>query len=416
MFSINFESTYGVIIIQDMNVVSVDANYARIYGYQSPEELLANIDSFLDLIPEEFHVLAYQNYLETVSGQRDPQVHTFTNVDRNGREFTVFSIDHVTEWQGRPALQVTVIDLSPAIQLQNIVRKQDQMYRDMIMQSGQGILVHRDFKPLMVNQSWVNLQGGKSIEQVLQLDSILDLVPKQNVESIYQRYQTVMSGEPSGTSNVVENIGLDGVHRFFNIYDNAVIWEGKPAMQVVLEDVTQKVMLEKQLVHQANYDEMTDLLNRRAIYEWFREHMTSDNHLVCMLLDIDDFKSINDTYGHMVGDEVICALANITKRSVESVGGVAGRWGGEEFIVFLPNATSEMSHEISEQIRQQFNQAEFKIDEQTRFNSSVSIGMSDSLACEERMTIDALVNLTDQSLYRAKANGKNCVDGDMVTL
>ncbi len=416
MFSINFESTYGVIIIQDMNVVSVDANYARIYGYQSPEELLANIDSFLDLIPEEFHVLAYQNYLETVSGQRDPQVHTFTNVDRNGREFTVFSIDHVTEWQGRPALQVTVIDLSPAIQLQNIVRKQDQMYRDMIMQSGQGILVHRDFKPLMVNQSWVNLQGGKSIEQVLQLDTILDLVPKQNVESIYQRYQTVMSGEPSGTSNVVENIGLDGVHRFFNIYDNAVIWEGKPAMQVVLEDVTQKVMLEKQLVHQANYDEMTDLLNRRAIYEWFREHMTSDNHLVCMLLDIDDFKSINDTYGHMVGDEVICALANITKRSVESVGGVAGRWGGEEFIVFLPNATSEMSHEISEQIRQQFNQAEFKIDEQTRFNSSVSIGMSDSLACEERMTIDALVNLTDQSLYRAKANGKNCVDGDMVAL
>ncbi|MCY9829135.1 sensor domain-containing diguanylate cyclase [Vibrio chagasii] len=416
MFSINFESTYGVIIIQDMNVVSVDANYARIYGYQSPEELLANIDSFLDLIPEEFHVLAYQNYLETVSGQRDPQVHTFTNMDRNGREFTVFSIDHVTEWQGRPALQVTVIDLSPAIQLQNIVRKQDQMYRDMIMQSGQGILVHRDFKPLMVNQSWVNLQGGKSIEQVLQLDSILDLVPQQNVESICQRYQAVISGEPSGTSNVVENIGLDGVHRFFNIYDNAIIWEGEPAMQVVLEDVTQKVMLERQLVHQANYDEMTDLLNRRAIYEWFREQMTSDNHLVCMLLDIDDFKSINDTYGHMVGDEVICALANITKRSVESVGGVAGRWGGEEFIVFIPNATAEMSCEISEQIRQRFNQAEFKIDEQIRFNSSVSIGVSDSRACEEGMTIDALVNLTDQSLYRAKANGKNCVDGDMVAL
>ncbi len=115
----------------------------------------------------------------------------------------------------------------------------------------------------------------------------------------------------------------------------------------------------------------------------------SDNHLVCMLLDIDDFKSINDTYGHMVGDEVICALANITKRSVESVGGVAGRWGGEEFIVFLPNATSEMSHEISEQIRQQFNQAEFKIDEQTRFNSSVSIDMVLAARNEEHMMIDA---------------------------
>ncbi len=416
MSSINFESTYGVITIQDMNVVSVDANYARIYGYQSPEELLSDIDSFLDLISEEYHVLAYQNYLETVSGQRDPQVHTYTNIDRNGREFTVFSIDHVTEWQGRPALQLTVIDLSPAIQLQNAVREQDKMYHDMIMQSGQGILVHRDFKPLMVNQSWVKLQGGSSIEQVLALDSILDLVPQQNSDGIYKHYQAIVSGELSGTSTVVENIGFDGVHRFFNIYDNAITWKGQRAVQVVLEDVTQKVMLEKQLVHQANYDEMTDLLNRRAIYEWLREHMFSKNYLVCMLLDIDDFKSINDTYGHMVGDEVICALASITKRNAEKVGGVAGRWGGEEFIIFIPNTPLETALEVSEEIRQQFNQVEFKVGEQIRFNSSVSIGISDSRACEDGVTIDALVNLTDQSLYRAKANGKNCVDGDVVAL
>ncbi|WP_132763351.1 sensor domain-containing diguanylate cyclase [Vibrio crassostreae] len=416
MSSINFESTYGVITIQDMNVVSVDANYARIYGYQSPEELLSNIDSFLDLISEEFHVAAYKNYLETVDGQRDPQVHTYINVDRNGREFTVFSIDHVTEWQGRPALQVTVIDLSPAIQLQNVVREQDQMFHDMIMQSGQGILVHRDFKPLMVNQSWVKLQGGESIEQVLKLDSILDLVPQQNTEGISKHYHAIVSGELSGTSTVVENIGFDGVHRFFNIYDNAIIWKGQPAVQVVLEDVTQKVMLEKQLVHQANYDEMTDLLNRRAIYEWLREHIISENYLVCMLLDIDDFKSINDTYGHMVGDEVICALANIAKRNADKVGGVAGRWGGEEFIIFIPNASLELAYEVSEEIRQQFHHVELKIDEQVRFNSSVSIGISDSRACEDGVTIDALVNLTDQSLYRAKANGKNCVDGDVVAL
>ncbi|PMP40089.1 sensor domain-containing diguanylate cyclase [Vibrio splendidus] len=396
-----------------MNVVSVDANYARIYGYQSPEELLTNIDSFLDLISEEYHVLAYQNYLETISGQRDPQVHTYVNVDRNDREFTVFSIDHVTEWQGRPALQVTVIDLSPAIQLQNAVREQDKMYHDMIMQSGQGILVHREFKPLMVNQSWVKMQGGSSIEEVLKLDSILTLVPKQNTDGISKHYQAIVSGELSGTSTVVENIGFDGIHRFFNIYDNAITWQGQPAVQVVLEDVTQKVMLEKQLVHQANYDEMTDLLNRRAIYEWLREHIASDTHVVSMLLDIDDFKSINDTYGHMVGDEVICALANITKRNVESVGGVAGRWGGEEFILFIPNASPNVSREVSDQIRQQFNQVEFKVGEQIRFNVSVSIGVSDSRSCEGKVSIDALVNLTDQSLYRAKANGKNCVCGEV---
>ncbi|MFA0210360.1 diguanylate cyclase [Vibrio artabrorum] len=409
MPSIDFESTYGVIIIQDMNIVSVDANYARIYGYQSPEDLLTNSNSFLDLISEDYHVAACQNYRDTMSGQREPRGHTYTNVDRNGREFTVFTIDHLTEWQGRPALQVTVIDLSPAIELQNLVRKQDQMYYDMIMQSAQGIIVHRDFKPLMANPSWVKLQGGKSIEQALQLDSILDLIPQNNTNDIRKHYQAIVSGELSGTSTVVENIGFDGIHRFFNIYDNAITWEGEVAIQVVLEDVTQKVLLEKQLVHQANYDEMTNLFNRRAIYEWFRAHLVSDEHLACMLLDIDDFKLINDTYGHMVGDEVINVLADITKRNVEQVGGVAGRWGGEEFIVFIPNASPKVSHQVSDQICHQFNQTEFKIGEQTRFNVSVSIGVSDSRSCEGAVSIDALVNLTDQSLYQAKACGKNCV-------
>ncbi len=84
-------------------------------------------------------MFSFWNYLETVSGQRDPQVHTFTNVDRNGREFTVFLL--IMSQSGRKTVQVTVIEgLSPAIQLQGIVTKQDQMYRDMIMQSGQGIL------------------------------------------------------------------------------------------------------------------------------------------------------------------------------------------------------------------------------------------------------------------------------------
>ncbi|WP_372131326.1 diguanylate cyclase domain-containing protein [Vibrio sp. 10N.222.46.A1] len=401
MSSINFESTYGVITIQDMNVVSVDANYARIYGYQSPEELLSDIDSFLDLISEEYHVLAYQNYLETVSGQRDPQVHTYTNVDRNGREFTVISIDHVTEWQGRPALQVTVIDLSPAIQLQNAVREQDKMYHDMIMQSGQGILVHRDFKPLMVNQSWVKLQGGSSIDQVLALDSILDLVPQQNSDGIYKHYQAIVSGELSGTSTVVENIGFDGVHRFFNIYDNAITWKGQRAVQVVLEDVTQKVMLEKQLVHQANYDEMTDLLNRRAIYEWLREHMFSKNYLVCMLLDIDDFKSINDTYGHMVGDEVICALASITKRNAEKVGGVAGRWGGEEFIVFCPETEAGEAQRKAEKIRLLVSQHLWIHGD----SLTCSIGIAEMK--QERVT--ETIARADEALYQAKHSGRNQV-------
>lgn len=405
------ETNYGVIIIQDMNVVSVDANYARIYGYSSSEQLLLNITNFLDLIPEAFRDRACKNYLEVVSGQRAAQVNTFTNVDRNGEEFEVLSIDYVTEWQGKPALQVSIIDLRDVIQLPNIVQKQDQMYIDMIINSEQAIMVHRDFRPLIVNQSWVNLQGGKSIEQVLQLDNISDLLPKQNKKNLDKHYQTLTSRKLPCKSHAVENIGLDGVHRFFNIYEMLVFWQGEPAIQVGLEEVTKQVMLEKELFHQANYDGMTDLFNRRAISQSLREHMSSENHFVCMLLDIDDFKSINDSYGHMMGDQVICVLANIIKSNVENVAGLAGRWGGEEFIVIIPNASSATSHEVSEKILQEFNRVEFRHDDNTRFHASLSIGMSNTRACEEDLTIDTLLHLTDQFLYQAKSNGKNCIVG-----
>lgn len=415
MAVITFQSTYGVIIIQDMTIVSVDDNYARIFGYSDSEDLLAHTNDFLELITEDFHELARSNYLETVSGVRAPQGHTYTNIDRNGKEITVFSIDHLIEWQGKPALQVTIIDLTSTIEIERRSREQNRMYRDMIMTSAQGILVHRNFKPLMVNESWVRMQGADSIQQVLSMDTILPLLPKAKFEKVMQHYQDIVSGNKSGTSTVVENIGLDGVSRFFNIYDNAIDWKGERAVQVVLEDVTEKVALEKQLLHQAKHDEMTDLYNRRAIYEWLDEQLLNQTHLTCMLMDIDDFKVVNDNYGHSVGDLVIKRLANVARERVEAFGGVVGRWGGEEFIAFVPEISCSEIQQIANQICREFNEIEFIDHNHRPFCSSVSIGISDSYACGDNLTVDTLVGLTDKSLYTVKANGKNGVYIDKKT-
>ncbi|QBF81344.1 sensor domain-containing diguanylate cyclase [Shewanella maritima] len=406
----NIDSTYGVVIIQDLNVVNVDENYAKIYGYDSAAELLESIESFLDLIPKTYHQAAVQNYHDTIAGTIVPRGHTFKNVDRHGREFTVFSVDHVIKWQGRDALQVTVIDLSIVVEAQNKLREQEQAYRQLIMNSGQGIMVHRQFKPLMLNQAWVNAMHAESIEQVMALDSILEVIPPEDRLLMADKYDEILQGKLIGKSKVVENICFDGKRRFFNVYDNVIEWQGESAVQVVIEDCTDKVEYEKALAYKATHDGLTDLYNRSAINEWLSKLFYRQRKLFCLLIDIDDFKLINDRYGHQTGDVVIQSIAKILKKQLKllSSQGAVGRWGGEEFIVFLTDIDETHAREFALSITQAFARSQFE-HRLGEFNATTSIGVSVIDTELNQTRIDELVNTTDKYLYLAKARGKNRV-------
>jgi len=405
----NIDSTYGIVIIQDLDVVYADDNYANLYGYKNTAQLLADIDSFFELIPEEFHQTAKQNYFDTIAGKMTPRGKTFTNVDRYGKKFTVFSVDHVIEWQGRKALQVTIIDISMMIEANNKIREKDRMFKRLIMNSGQGIIIHRNFKPLMVNQAWVNVMRAESVEQAMAVDSILQFIPPSHHQQVKSRYQRLVNGSLDNKSSVVENICFDGKRRFFNLYDNPIEWDGEVAMQVVLEDFTDKVALENAIAYKAAYDQLTDLFNRSSVYEWINEHIKEDDDIVCLLMDIDDFKKVNDTFGHQIGDQVIQSLAHVIKKAMIEFSGVAGRWGGEEFIVFLKNTEHQTTMALAETIRVQFNRTRYEQFAVGNLNTSVSIGISPHDRKNNIENIDELIKLADKHLYFAKAKGKNCV-------
>ncbi len=411
MPELSIDSSYGVIIIQDLKAVSVDEKYAKLYGYESPQDLLNSIDSFLELIPEKYHDKAIDNYREIIAGRMVPHGHTFTNIDRHGREFTVFSVDHLISWENKPALQVTVIDLSVVVEANKRLRQHDLMFKQMIMQSGQGVMVHRDFTPLMINDAWVRLMRAKSKEQVMEMESILEIIPEKNQETVKQHYRDIISKKIVGRSVTTENICFDGSRRFFNIYDNVIEWDGEPAVQVILEDVTDKVLLEQKLAYRASYDQLTDIFNRSAIYDWLKSQLEINGTIACILLDVDDFKKINDTHGHFTGDEVLRELAAIVKRIVHKFDGVAGRWGGEEFIALIPYISLDEASDVAEEIRIAFNDYSFLVRKQ-RFNSSVSLGVSFCNQCIDLKSVENLIKEADQRLYIAKGNGKNqvCID------
>jgi diguanylate cyclase (GGDEF)-like protein len=121
-----------------------------------------------------------------------------------------------------------------------------------------------------------------------------------------------------------------------------------------------------------------------------------------MMLDIDHFKRVNDTHGHDVGDQALVTIAEVLKNGIRSMD-ILARWGGEEFLVLLPETDLAGATLIAERIRQQVSQIKLpKIPE----GLTISIGL-----CEAKpdMALKTATSLADQALYQAKENGRNRV-------
>lgn len=418
MPSQNFDSAQGYITLQNHRVVDVDNDVAQIFGFSTREALLENVSFAYALVPEHYQGTVKKRYLEAMKGQIQ-KGKVYTDIKTNGRTLSLFSLAHLTSFNNKPALQVHLIDITLVVEAERKRHENDRMYRRLLNTSKQGILIHRNFKPLMVNQTWVDQQGAESVEQVLAMDSIISIVPQAQRMTAITRCHNILNGKPPSFSSIVENCCFDGTNKHFTIYDNVIHWEGEDAIQVVLEDVTDKVALEKELIHRAMHDDLTQVFNRRAIYDWLKRPSNMHVDMSCLLIDIDNFKQINDRYGHSIGDNVIKNLADTIKIHVEALNGVVGRWGGEEFIVFIPKASDllisksntkeSQSKKLGEQICQDFNQHVFLGLGRRQFTSSASIGITERCILGSTDSIDTLIRLTDNALYRAKANGKNCV-------
>jgi diguanylate cyclase (GGDEF)-like protein len=171
----------------------------------------------------------------------------------------------------------------------------------------------------------------------------------------------------------------------------------------------------KALDEQANTDTLTRLKNRRWFYTQAEQNLAdcrrSGKDMSVLLLDIDYFKKVNDTYGHHAGDEVLSKIAALLANMVRHVDTVA-RFGGEEFAALLPETNRLGAAVMAERIRAAIEKEEIRIDG-WRIPITVSIGIA-TLDAEMVESIDHLLNIADRRLYLAKHSGRNriCVSDD----
>lgn len=153
-------------------------------------------------------------------------------------------------------------------------------------------------------------------------------------------------------------------------------------------------------IHESTTDPLTELLNRRAMDEQTKEWVEEENPFSIILFDIDRFKRVNDTYGHAVGDDVLVYLAK-EMREIAGEDNICCRYGGEEFIMLLPNQTKYEAFEVAERLRKKLESTMSPCGEVI----TISAGIASYPNCATH-TI-GLIEAADKCLYEAKNSGRN---------
>lgn len=208
----------------------------------------------------------------------------------------------------------------------------------------------------------------------------------------------------------------DGTFKWY--YDRGRITQydnGKPAFLAgIVFDITEKKETQLELEYKnrilseiSSIDGLTKIGNHRTLIEHLKAEITetsrTSSQLSIALFDIDDFKKVNDSKGHVYGDQVLVDIASIITKSIRGTD-FAGRYGGEEFMVIFPNTTLSVASKISERIRQAV--------EDYNFVDGLRITISGGTSQYNNETITELVHSADTKLYTAKRNGKNQIVSD----
>ena len=183
---------------------------------------------------------------------------------------------------------------------------------------------------------------------------------------------------------------------------------GLPLMIVgIAEDITDKKHLETELHRLATTDVLTQSSNRRYFFDSaeqaFRDCKATSTPLAFLLLDVDDFKKINDLYGHQVGDVVLQRIAQSGAGALRR-GDLFGRIGGEEFAVLLPGCDENMARQIGERLQREVQRLRFN---EAEHFFSVTISQGLTLLQPDDQNLSALYSRADAALYQAKRTGKD---------
>jgi len=194
-----------------------------------------------------------------------------------------------------------------------------------------------------------------------------------------------------------------------SVIPGTIVNIGNSMLVLSLKSETQ-INIEKELYQAATIDVLTEVANRswfmKRAYEELGYAQIKQMPITIIMLDIDHFKKVNDNHGHQAGDHVLQKTATTMQEHIRD-NDLLGRYGGEEFIMFLKGLPSDKAYDFAERVREAIQNQQLIFNEQT-IKTTISIGIC-SLHQSKNLSLEELIALADEQLYNSKNNGRNQV-------
>ncbi len=231
-------------------------------------------------------------------------------------------------------------------------------------------------------------------------------------EQVFRKISALLKTAPSQVDIEIQ----DGSKQYYEVCITEVKDKQNELLGkvITLHDITERTLLFKKVEMLAFQDSLTGIDNRRhfiklAKREIYRMRRSGGRPAAAVMIDLDNFKTINDTYGHACGDQVLIDFSRIIQSHLRTLD-VFGRVGGEEFALFLVDVNQEEALEILERLRASVEALQIQVDgKDLKITASFGVVSSDQIRLEE-LEIEKLLNLADQALYRAKESGRNRIE------
>lgn len=400
-------------------IVRYDRYCRRIYvnpQYEKVNEL--NAMDVLGKTPEERSgkiapiAADFQSKIKAVFDHGEQTQVEFDWINADGSK-TIYDLRAIPEYDedGKVISVLTIArDISDIKRAEYLLKEKEREFRTLVENSPDIIVRYdRDCRRIFVNPAYLR-ETGISIEKALNnsIDDASIWRPTMSREEYRQRLQQVMDTEIPDKI-LLEWNRYDGQHVSHEIYVVAEYnVEGEVVGALAIgRDVTHSKQIEQQLVHQASYDLLTGLPNRRLFGERLHHALAQAKRekksLGLLFIDLDRFKFINDTMGHEIGDQLLIGVAQRIRQCVRESDTVA-RLAGDEFVTILPNSSdahflTRVVRSISAAIAQPFHFGE------QHTHTSACIGVA--IYPQDAKTAEALISCADQAMYAAKNVGQN---------
>jgi diguanylate cyclase (GGDEF)-like protein/PAS domain S-box-containing protein len=401
-------SLQGLHILQDQREIFANSAYAEMLGYTVQELLALSPKQVRNLVHPDDQEVAWGHVRDRIEGKPTPPHYQFRIIRKDGSVRWVESFPSRIEYQGRPALQVAMVDITERKLAEATLKNSEERYRTLVESSTDAILMlNGERNAVTCNQAFLDLFGYQKNE--VEGQSIRIIHPSEESFRTYGK----------ATYPLVERVGSlreewDLMRRDSTIFSAEIVTspirspDGTTTGYIcIIRDITERKRAEEELAYMATHDSLTGLPNRTL----FTDRLTmalvqarrSQKKLAVMLLDLDYFKNVNDTLGHSMGDQLLCAVGHRLKGLLRR-GDTIARIGGDEFLLLLPEMlqveyTTALAQKILHAFREPFDFA----DHQLHITTSIGI----AIFPDDDGDADTLIKNADIAMYRAKNKGRD---------